>query len=249
MLTLALVLITGLTFGSFFNVVGIRVISGQSIVYPPSHCPSCGRHLAVYDLVPVLSYLFLRGRCRTCGYRISPLDPFVEGMTGLLFTICFLQAASTDELITGWLLISLLMIALVTDLTEMMIPDKILLFFLILFAVFRLIFPTHPWWDAPAGAAMGFAVTLATVAISRGGMGGGDVKLFTVLGLLVGTRTVLLGFFLSVVFGACIGALLLLIRICKKRKPIPFVPFIALGMLAAFFFGCWVETFYFTFLL
>ncbi|GGL40907.1 prepilin peptidase [Sporolactobacillus putidus] len=231
------ILTLGLVLGSFYNVVGLRVAGGQSIISPPSHCPSCGRRLTIRDLVPVFSYLFLRGRCRTCHQKISPIYPIVEASTGLLFLFSFLWTASIEEMLCGWLLASLLMIVLVTDLTEMMIPDKILLFFFILFAFFRIIFPLAPWWDAPAGAASGFIVLLLIALVSRGGMGGGDVKLFAVMGLLVGVKIVLLGFFLSTFIGAVIGVAGLLTGMIRRRQPVPFVPFIVLGMLAAYFFG------------
>ncbi|WP_332238378.1 prepilin peptidase [Sporolactobacillus sp. KGMB 08714] len=242
------ILTLGLVLGSFYNVVGLRVAGGRSIISPPSHCPSCGRRLAIRDLVPVFSYLFLRGRCRTCHQKISPIYPIVEASTGLLFLFSFLRAASVADMLCGWLLASLLMIVLVTDLTEMMIPDRILFFFLILFAVFRIFFPLVPWWDALAGAASGFIVLLLIALISRDGMGGGDVKLFAVIGLLVGLKTVLLGFFLSTFIGAAIGVAGMLTGMIKRRQPIPFVPFIVLGMLAAYFFGDRLIAIYYSFL-
>lgn len=231
------VLSLGLVLGSFYNVVGLRVAEGQSIVSPPSHCPSCGRRLAARDLVPVFSYVFLRGRCRSCHAKISPIYPLVEASTGLLFLFSFLAAASIEEMIAGWLLVSLLMIVLVTDLSQMIIPDRIVLFFLFLFAAFRIVYRLDPWWDAPLGAATGFALLALIALASRGGMGGGDVKLFAAMGLLVGTKLILLGFFFSTFFGALIGGIGLLSGKIKHRQPVPFVPFITLGMLTAFFFG------------
>lgn len=238
----------GLVLGSFYNVVGLRVAEGQSIISPPSHCPSCGRRLAIRDLVPVFSYLFLRGRCRTCHQKISSIYPIIEASTGLLFLFSFLHATSIEEMIYGWLLVSLLIIVLVTDLTKMMIPDKILLFFFLLFVVFRIIFRLTPWWDSLVGAATGFVLLALIAIISRGGMGGGDVKLFAVIGLLVGTKTVLLGFFFSTFFGAVIGIGCLLIGVIRRRQPVPFVPFIVMGMLTAFFFGDKLIAIYYKFL-
>ncbi|WP_353948053.1 prepilin peptidase [Sporolactobacillus sp. Y61] len=229
--------ILGLVLGSFYNVVGLRVAEGQSIISPPSHCPSCGRRLTIRDLVPVFSYIFLRGRCRTCHAKISPIYPAIEAATGLLFLFSFIQAATIEEMLAGWLLSSLLMIVLVTDLSHMIIPDKILLFFFILFSVFRSAFPATPWWDPLAGAAAGFVLLALIALISGGGMGGGDVKLFAVMGLIIGIKLIVLGFFLSTFFGALLGGLGLLTGLVKRRQPVPFVPFITLGMLTAFFFG------------
>ncbi|RYL87540.1 prepilin peptidase [Sporolactobacillus sp. THM7-4] len=229
--------ILGLVLGSFYNVVGLRVPEGQSVISPPSHCPSCGRRLTIPDLIPVFSYVFLRGRCRTCHQRISPVYPVVEASTGILFLFCFLHASSISEIIAGWLLVSLLMIVLVTDLTRMLIPDKIVLFFSILFFVFRVISPLHPWWDSLLGTAAGFSLLAVIAIVSRGGMGGGDVKLFAVMGLFVGTKVILLGFFLSAFYGAIFGIIGLLTGLIGRRQPVPFVPFIVFGMMTAFFFG------------
>ncbi|MFT8870915.1 MAG: prepilin peptidase [Sporolactobacillus sp.] len=231
------IFILGLVLGSFYNVVGGRVAAGQSIIAPPSHCTSCGRRLTYRDLVPVFSWLFLRGRCRTCGARISPLYPVIEAATGVLFLLAFLRANSLGVLLSGWLLVSLLMIVTVSDMEAMLVPDKIVLVFLGLAGALRMFWPTTPWWDAPAGALAGFLLLLLIAVLSKGGMGGGDVKLFAVLGLLVGVKLVLIGFFFSTALGALIGGAGRLTGRIKKRQPVPFVPFIALGMLAAFFFG------------
>lgn len=236
--------IVGLVFGSFFNVVGLRVPEGQSIVTPPSHCPSCGRRLTIRDLVPVFSYVFLKGRCRTCGAKISPIYPVIELVTGLLFLFSFLQATSIGAMFAGWLLISLLIIVLVSDLAEMIIPDKVLLWFLPIFIIFRVVIPLQPWWDSLLGAAAGFLLLAAITLISRGGMGGGDVKLFALIGLFTGMKIVLLGFMLSAFFGALIGVIAMMFGLVKRRQPIPFAPFITLGVLTAFFFGDRLISFY-----
>jgi Type II secretory pathway, prepilin signal peptidase PulO and related peptidases len=238
------VLLFGIVLGSFFNVVGLRVSEGQSIITPPSHCPSCGRRLTVRDLVPVFSYIFLKGRCRTCGSKISPIYPIIELTTGLLFLFSFLHATSIEEMLAGWLLVSLLIIVLVSDLAKMIIPDKVLIWFLLFFVVFRGFYRLQPWWDPLLGAATGFLLLAAIALISRGGMGGGDVKLFALIGLFTGTKIVLLGFILSAFFGAVIGIIAMMLGLVKRRQPIPFAPFITLGVLTAFFFGDRMISFY-----
>lgn len=238
------IFLLGITLGSFYNVVGLRVPVNQSIITPPSHCPSCGRRLTILDLVPVFSYIFLSGKCRTCHSKISPIYPIIEAATGFLFLFSFLRATSIEEMLCGWLLVSLLMIVLVSDLEYMLIPDKILMFFLPLFTVFRIIYHMDPWWDALAGMGAGFALLALIAFISHGGMGGGDVKLFAVMGLLVGMKLVILGFFLSTFFGAVIGIGGMLLGFIKRRQPVPFVPFIVLGMLTSFFFGDQLIAFY-----
>ncbi|MFT8318353.1 MAG: prepilin peptidase [Sporolactobacillus sp.] len=231
------IFIIGLVLGSFYNVVGMRVALGESIITPPSHCTSCGRRLTFLDLVPVFSWIFLKGRCRTCHAKVSPIYPIIEAATGLLFLFSFLSSTSIAEMLSGWLLVSLLMIVTVTDIEEMIVPDKIVLCFFIVSMIFRIICPTSLWWDAPLGAIAGFLLLLLIALISKGGIGGGDVKLFAVLGLLVGTKLVLIGFFFSTFFGALIGMIGLFTGKMQRHQPIPFVPFIAIGMLTAFFFG------------
>lgn len=237
-------LILGFILGSFYNVVGLRVPESQSIITPPSHCPSCGRRLTIRDLVPVFSYIFLKGKCRTCGSKISPVYPIIELTTGLLFLFSFLRATSVGAMLAGWLLISLLIIVLVSDLAEMIIPDKVLLWFLPIFILFRVIVPLQPWWDSLLGAAAGFLLLAAIALISRGGMGGGDVKLFALIGLFTGTKIVLLGFMLSAFFGAFFGIIAMMLGLVKRRQPIPFAPFITLGVLTAYFFGEQMISFY-----
>src|SRR4051812_148795 len=114
--------VLGAVLGSFFNVVGLRVPEKQSIVRPRSHCPSCKRTLDAKDLVPVLSYIFLRGKCRSCGSRISAVYPAVELATGLLFMLAFYRVGLTGELAVALTFISLLVIIFVSDIAYMIIP-------------------------------------------------------------------------------------------------------------------------------
>ncbi|WEG16109.1 prepilin peptidase [Alkalihalophilus pseudofirmus] len=228
----------GLTFGSFFNVVGLRVPAGESIVAPRSHCTTCDRDLSTRELIPVFSYLFQKGKCRGCGTKISPLYPIVELVTGLSFSGAYVLLGWSYELIVALLLISLLAIIFVSDIRYMLIPDKILLFFTPLFLLLRLaVAPLDPWWSSLVGAAVGFGLLLLIAVISRGGMGGGDIKLFAVLGLVLGWHDVLLAFFFSCLYGTIIAGIGMAAGKVKRKKPIPFGPFIVLGALTAYFYG------------
>ncbi|WP_409289542.1 prepilin peptidase [Peribacillus sp. SCS-37] len=227
----------GLILGSFYNVVGLRVPLKKSIIYPRSACPYCKHVLGPAELVPVLSYLIQGGKCRSCKGRISPLYPMMELLTGVLFAASPLLLGWTSELFIAWTLISLFTIITVTDLKYMIIPDKILLFFAVIFLFERILMPLDPWWDSLLGAAAGFFLLLAIAIISKGGMGGGDIKLFALLGLVVGTKLMLLSFFLSTFYGAVLGLAGMRLGAVKKGKPIPFGPFIVLGTLTAFYLG------------
>ncbi|WNS74464.1 prepilin peptidase [Bacillus sp. DTU_2020_1000418_1_SI_GHA_SEK_038] len=239
------ILIIGVIFGSFYNVIGLRVPKNQSIVAPRSACPKCKHQLKPYELIPVLSYLIQGGKCRQCKTRISPLYPFVELLTGLLFVAAPLILGWSSELFVAWTLISLFMIIFVSDITYMIIPDKVLLFFTGLFLLERIFIPLHPWWDSVLGAAVGFFLLLLIAIISKGGMGGGDIKLFALLGLVVGLKIVLLSFFLATLYGAVFGIIGLLIGKLKRKNPISFGPFIAAGTLTAYFYGDFIIQSYF----
>jgi leader peptidase (prepilin peptidase)/N-methyltransferase len=244
----ALILIYGLIFGSFFNVVGLRIPLKKSIVTPSSACPTCGHKLTPYELIPVISYLIQGGKCRVCKSRISPIYPFIEGLTGILFVLAPYQVGWSWELIVAWSLISLFMIILVSDIHYMIIPDKILIVFAGIFLIERILWPLAPWWDSIIGALVGFLLLLVIALVSKGGMGGGDIKLFALIGFVLGVKLVLLSFFLSTLFGAVIGGFALLLKIVKRRQPIPFGPYIVAETLSAYFGGPEIINLYLRFL-
>nr|WP_242691190.1 A24 family peptidase [Cytobacillus praedii] len=231
-----IIFLYGLTLGSFYNVVGLRVPIKQSIVKPRSSCPNCKHQLTAMELIPVLSYIIQGGKCRQCKARISPIYPMMELITGLLFVSAPLVVGWTAELVVAWTLISLLIIIFVTDITYMLIPDKILAVFAGIFLIERLLIPLSPWWDSLLGAAIGFTLLLVIAIISKGGMGGGDIKLFALIGFIIGTKAMVLAFFLATLYGSLFGIVGLLLKKVKRGKPIPFGPFIAAGTLTAYYF-------------
>jgi leader peptidase (prepilin peptidase) / N-methyltransferase len=234
---ISIIFFMGIIFGSFFNVVGLRVPLKESIVLPRSACPKCKHTLTSVELIPVLSYLFQRGKCRKCQARISPLYPIMEFLTGVLFVLVPLALGWTPEIWIGWTLVSLFIIITVSDIKYMLIPDKILLFFAGAFLVERIFIPLTPWWDSVLGAVIGFALLLVISFISKGGMGGGDIKLYALLGFVLGTKFVLMSLFVSTLLGAIIGIIGIGLGFFERKKPIPFGPFIAVGTLIAYFFG------------
>lgn len=244
-MALTYLFICGLTFGSFFNVVGLRIPQGQSIVKPRSACPGCQRQLTAWELIPVFSYLLQRGKCRNCGVSISPVYPFFELMTGILFAAAPLVVTSVEEFIVYLTLVSLMIIITVSDVAYMIISDKVLVFFAGLFVIERLFYPLTPWWDSLLGAFVGVGLLLLIAIVSRGGMGGGDIKLFGVIGLALGTKAVLLSFFFSTLVGVMIGIIGLLIGKVKRKKPMPFGPSIAIGTIVYFIYGQEILDWYF----
>lgn len=230
-------LIIGLILGSFFNVVALRVPENLSIVKPRSACPNCHHKLTALELIPVISFLIQKGKCKKCHSKISPIYPTFELLTGILFVYSFYHFGFTTELIVSLTLISMLTIIVVSDIKYMIIPDKVLFFFTLLFLIERIFIPMQPWWNPILGVTVGFGLLLLIAIISKGGMGGGDIKLFALLGLVLGWELVLLAFFMSTLFGTIFGLIGLLIRKVERGKPMPFGPYIALGTIVTYFWG------------
>lgn len=227
----------GIIFGSFFNVAGLRVPKKAPFITGRSYCPNCSQTIPWYDLIPVLSFLFLRGKCRHCHQRISFVYPVVELVTGFFFAFSYIKTGLNIELVVALSLVSMLMIIFVSDIHYMLIPNRILLFFLPIFIVLRMILPLDPWWDSIAGGLIAIVLLSVIIIVSRGGMGGGDMKLFGLLGIVLGTGKVLLAFFLATLIGALFGGLLLLLKIIGRKQEVPFGPYIIVGALLAYFYG------------
>lgn len=236
----------GITLGSFFNVVGLRVPKKMPFAYDRSFCPSCHKQLSWFELIPVFSFILQRGKCRTCQQKISLIYPIIELLTGLLFVLCYLMIGIELELIIALLLISMLMIVFVSDITYMLIPNKVLLFFLPLFMMMRVIQPLDPWWSSITGGTVAFILIALIIIVSKGGMGAGDMKLFGLLGIVLGLGKVLLTFFLASLLGALIGMILLLRKIIKRKQPIPFGPYIIVASIISYFFGDIIIEWYFS---
>lgn len=227
----------GLILGSFYNVAGLRIPKGESIVNPPSHCTACNRRLTAFELIPVLSYVIQGGKCKGCGAKVTSIYCVTEIATAVLFVISYLKFGFTAELAMALLFMSLLLIIVVSDLAYMLIPNKILLFFLPLLIIARIFSPLDPWWDSLLGAVIGFGILLLIAVISKGGMGGGDIKLFFLIGLVLGTVHTLLTLFLASLIGMVVGIIVLKVRGQGRKTPIPFGPSIALGAVIAYFYG------------
>jgi prepilin signal peptidase PulO-like enzyme (type II secretory pathway) len=231
------VLLFGLIFGSFYNVVAIRLLKGESVAYPPSHCPSCKHPLSPLDLIPLISYLFLRGKCRYCKTSISFLYPLGEFITALSLYVVYKHVGFTLEFIPASILISVLVLAIMTDLRQKLILDIVTLPGILILLVVRVFIGEYSFWYYGIGGIVGFVLLLGIAVISKGGMGGGDVKLYVVIGLALGPWLTIMSLVLASFFGAVIGLILILAGKVKRREPIPFAPFIGLGTLIAYLYG------------
>ena len=227
----------GLLITSFTNVVGLRVPVGESIVHPRSHCPTCGHVLGPLELTPVLGYVVLGGKCRSCGQAISIKYPALELLGGMLYAYAFWQFGWSMELALTLTLTSLLFILTMSDLAYMLIPNKILLFFLPIALIVRYLSPLENWYNPIIGGIVGFVLLFVIFLASRRGMGAGDVKLFGLLGIFLGPLHVVIALFVSAFVGSVIGLMLLGTGRVRRKQPIPFVPSIAIGTLLTYYFA------------
>lgn len=232
------IFILGLLIGSFLNVCIVRLPLGQSIIAPPSHCFFCGTRLGVLDLVPVLSYIFLRGRCRTCGSAIAVRYPCIELLTGSLFCLCFVVFGWNVELILAWVFTAFLLVIAVIDYDYKLIFDKVLIPFAVVALVANFLqFSAANWQDKLFGALFSGALLFLIVLVTHGGMGMGDMKFVTVLGLWLGITNMAETLLLSFVLGGIVGAFLLVTGKKGRKDTIPFGPFICLAALTSYLYG------------
>jgi leader peptidase (prepilin peptidase)/N-methyltransferase len=227
--------VPALAVGSFLNVVVARVPLGRSVVHPPSACMECGQALAWYDNVPVLSWLVLRGRCRTCGTSISWRYPAVELATALLVAGCFWKFGLAWDAAVASFFCAVLVVLSAIDIDRRIVPNRIVLWAAAIVLVAQTVLhPSVEWLAAGLGASL--FLLLAALAYPRG-MGMGDVKLALLLGFMVG-RTVPLALFSGMV-AALVPAVVLFARhgTAARKMAIPFAPFLALGGLLALFAG------------
>ncbi|AIM15775.1 hypothetical protein HW35_05160 [Bacillus sp. X1(2014)] len=227
----------GLVLGSFFNVVAIRLLNKQSLAFPPSHCVHCKHRLQALDLFPVFSYLFLKGKCRYCKGPISPLYPFGELLTAISIFFVYKKVGLSFELIPSLLLTVLLVISVLTDIRKQLILDIVTFPILGGLVISRLFIGTEPFWYYLLGGLVGFTLLFFIAIVSKGGMGGGDIKLYAAIGVALGPMLTIMSLVLASFVGAIAGLLLMLTGKLKRRQPIAFGPFIMVGSLISYEYG------------
>lgn len=253
----ALSFLVGLIVGSFCNVCIHRIPQGESIILPGSRCPNCRTGIKAYDNIPVLSFVFLKGQCRSCGRRISWQYPVVELLTGSLFALTVVQFGLTWHTGILWAFVAALVIVTFIDLEHQIVPDVItlpgiaigltwsLLTALLLTGDSRPFFSPPTPLDAFLGMLVGGGILYLVAVLSRGGMGGGDIKLTAMVGALLGWRAALLTIFLGTLSGSIIAVILLASGKKSRKDPMPFGPFLALGAVLALFWGNEIIALYF----
>lgn len=242
----------GSAIGSFLNVVVYRLPAGLSLLYPPSRCPHCLHRLGKTENIPVLGWLWLRGRCRHCRAPIAMRYPLVELITGLMFVLVFSWFGISIQTLGYWTLLSWLVALAVIDLDTMTLPNSLTTSGLVV----GLVFMIATGWQTTAhlsGVAnqlmmgVGSAVLaiwlfdtltfLGSIAFGQTAMGGGDAKLAAMIGAWLGWKYMLLSSFLACTLGAVIGGGAIALGLLSRKQPIPFGPFLALGAILTVFWG------------
>ena len=230
--------IIGLVFGSFFCCVGLRLSTNKNFIKERSICDKCGHVLAWYDLIPVVSFILLKGRCRYCHEKVSLLNPFIEVVTGLLFAISYYSFGFSLDLVLSLSLVALSMIIFASDLTYMIIPDEVIIFFSIVIIILEFFLEgiSGVGLSLLSGLSLFFfmycLMMLGNALFKKESLGGGDVKLFFVLGLVIAPFLGLVTIFLASLIALPVSLYLLY---KNKEHMIPFGPFILIAFLIIFF--------------
>jgi len=232
----------GIVIGSFLNVLIHRLPQGKSIIKPGSHCPNCGAPIALYDNIPLISYLILRGKCRNCKSSISYQYPLVEGITGALFVIFYLKSGLSLVFITETVFSALIIVLIFTDLNHQLLPDVITIPGTIGGLLFSLNGGLTTIGSSLIGAGLGAGIVLAIRELyfrlrEEEGMGLGDVKLMAMIGAFLGWERALL----TLVIGSFLGSVVGIIIIAKEkgdlRFPLPFGSFLGIASIFSLFYG------------
>ncbi|MDY7012638.1 MAG: prepilin peptidase [Cyanobacteriota bacterium] len=252
----ALIFTLGASIGSFLNVVIYRVPAGLSILFPPSRCPHCLRQLGKRENIPILGWLWLRGRCLHCKTPISARYPLVEAITGLLFVATFWHFDLSWEMVGYWAFLSWLLALAFIDLDTMTLPNSLTQSGLIAGLGFTVlaglqtsiaIAPVSSTLASDLmrgifGAVLGLwlfeSISLVgSLALGKTAMGAGDAKLAAMMGAWLGWKLLLVAGFLGCALGAFVGGTAMALSILQRGQVIPFGPFLALGAILTVFWG------------
>lgn len=245
----ALIAVLGALIGSFLNVCIHRVPRGESIVTPQSRCPSCRVSIRAFDNIPILSFLWLRGRCRRCRARISPRYPVVEALNAAGYLLIWERFGPTWDSVIYAAFFSALLVVTFIDWDYQIIPNVITFpgIAIGLFSAATIL--AGGFLDALLGAVLGggllYAVAVASEwVLKKEGMGLGDVKLLAMIGAFLGWKAVLVTIFIGALGGSLIGLILMGLHLKRRGDPIPFGPFLALGAVVALLAGPELVTWY-----
>lgn len=246
-----LISILGLIIGSFLNVCIYRIPKEQSIAFPPSHCAKCEKKLSPIDLVPVFSYIFLKGRCKYCNEKISIRYPLIESLNCILYLIVYLKFGLTLIALKYCILVSILIVIGMIDYDTQFVFTSTTIFggiIAVIFIIIQAIAYKSGTVDLILGGVIGFAIIGLIVFLTKG-MGEGDIEIATICGLFLGIKGILLGLFLAIILGGIIGIIILSLKLKKAKEKIAFGPCIAIGSLISMLWGAEMLKMYWNLLL
>lgn len=228
----------GTILGSFYNVVAYRLPKGESIIYPASHCPNCNHKLRPWELIPIFSYLLQGGKCVSCKQKISIFYPISEILCGLLFVFCYLSFGLSLDLIIALTFVSLLIIVILSDYYYMIIEDSVLIVFGILLIIeMFFIHGCDYLLSSLLSSLIAFLIMLilkiaGDLAFKRESLGGGDIKLMAIFGLMIGWDMSIITIFLSAFIALPVSIFILK---TNKNHEIPYGPFLSIAALIIYF--------------
>jgi len=239
----------GLAIGSFLNVCIYRIPLKKSIARPPSSCPHCGKRIKFYENIPLISYLFLKGKCRYCHHPISWQYPLVEILIGFISLFLFIKFGINYQYILSLFFISNLLIISLIDIEHMIIPDVLSLSGILLGWASSFIISNLTWTDSLIGSLAGggglYLVAIGFAYLTgKEGMGGGDIKLLAMIGAWMGWRPLPLIILMASLSGLVIGLSLMIFSGKGLGAKIPFGPYLSLGAIIYFFFGFQITQWY-----
>ncbi len=227
----------GICIGSFLNVVIYRLPNNISIAKGHSYCPKCKKNIKYRDLIPVLSFIFLKGKCRNCKAKISLRYPLVELIIGLCSLLCLYKFSFTLNYILAFSFLCALVAIFFIDLDTMTIPDELILFLCLIAIAYPFVFQNTDLISRLIGF---FSISLPMLLINffvNESFGGGDIKLIAVIGFILGWQCCCLAFFISLITACIVCVYLLATKKEKLKSHIPFGPHICVGTLIALFYG------------
>ena len=248
---LVLIFILGIVIGSFLNVCIYRIPMEKSIAFPPSHCTNCKHSLKPLDLIPILSYICLGGKCKYCNEKISVRYPIIEVINGILYLLVYLKFGLTLVALKYCILVSILIVIGMIDYDTQFVFTSTTIFggiIAVIFIIIQAVLYNTGTIDLVLGGVIGFAIIGLIVFLTKG-MGEGDIEIAAVCGLFLGVKGILLGLFLAVILGGIVGIIILLLKLKKAKEKIAFGPCIAIGSLISMLWGVEILKFYFTLLI
>lgn len=241
-----LFLLFGLVIGSFLNVCIFRIPKEESISYPPSHCTNCGDKLKVTDIIPIISYLCLKGRCRTCKEKISIRYPIVEIINSICYLLIYREFGISIKSILFCILTSLLIVISMIDFDVKEVYRSTILFGLILgisHVATSYIYSDINYMNKILGGIVGYLIILLIVKITRA-MGEGDCEIAAVCGLFLGVKGIIVAIFIGILLGGIYGIILLISKYKNKKDEMAFGPFISIGSFISIFYGAEILQYY-----